>query len=160
MTSERYIYDVLGYNYRMTNLQAALLTDQLRDIDAILARKRTVRNRYATLLSEWLVSDGLWMNVLRIPGGISTERLHAVGIDTRPMFYPIYRHAHLRCIETVWRSIKHQELVMIPSSPNPDSLRSSLYRNSDSNHHNRSKSSRRSSDYSREAESIRLVYYP
>ncbi len=117
MTSERYVYDVLGYNYRMTNLQAALLTDQMRDIDAILARKRAVRDRYATLLPEWMISSGLWMNVLRIPGGVSAGTLRAIGIDTRPMFYPIHRHAHLQCIQADSTPIGHEELVMIPSSP-------------------------------------------
>lgn len=117
MTSERYVYDVLGYNYRMTNLQAALLTDQMRDIDVILARKRMVRDRYARLLPEWLISSGLWMNVLRIPGGVSADTLRIVGIDTRPMFYPIHRHSHLRCIRAESTPIGHEDLVMIPSSP-------------------------------------------
>lgn len=116
-TSERYVYDVLGYNYRMTNLQAALLTDQMRDIDGILERKCAVRNRYSTLLPEWLISSGLWMNVLRIPGGVSADRLRAVGIDTRPMFYPIHRHSHLRSITAESTDIGHADLVMIPSSP-------------------------------------------
>ncbi len=116
-TSERYIYDVLGYNYRMTNLQAALLYDQLCDIDSILGRKRKVRDRYATLLPEWMISSGLWMNVLRIPGGVSADALRAIGIDTRPMFYPIHRHAHLRSIQANSTPIGHEDLVMIPSSP-------------------------------------------
>lgn len=117
MTSERYVYDVLGYNYRMTNLQAALLVDQLRDIDTILARKRAVRDRYARLFPDWMVSSGLWMNVLRIPGGISASRLRDDGIDTRPMFYPIHTHAHLQKISASSTPIEHHELLMIPSSP-------------------------------------------
>lgn len=120
MTSERYVYDVLGYNYRMTNLQAALLYDQLRDIAQILARKRAVRDRYATLFPDWMASAGLWMNVLRIPGASAphlADRLRTAGIDTRPMFYPIHRHSHLRSIPAPSSDIRHDELLMIPSSP-------------------------------------------
>lgn len=120
MTSERYVYDVLGYNYRMTNLQAALLYDQLQDIDSILECKRRVRSRYEQLLPGWLTTTGLWMNVLRIPGAsysnISSQ-LRQYGIDTRPMFYPIHTHPHLRSIPASSTPIGHEELLMIPSSP-------------------------------------------
>jgi perosamine synthetase len=120
MTSERYVYDVLGYNYRMTNLQAGLLYDQLCDVDAILDRKRKVRDTYSALFPGWMVTTGLWMNVLRIPG-VSyctvAATLREYGIDTRPMFYPIHTHAHLRTIAAVSTPIEHSELLMIPSSP-------------------------------------------
>lgn len=120
MTAERYVYDVLGYNYRMTNLQAALLYDQLRDIDTILDMKRAVRDRYVAMLSPWMVSSGLWMNVLRVPGGCYSSlapKLRDIGIDTRPMFYPIHTHAHLRDIVATSTPINHDEVFMIPSSP-------------------------------------------
>jgi perosamine synthetase len=119
MTSQRYVYDVLGYNYRMTNLQAALLYDQLRDSEAILARKRVVRDRYAALL-PWCITTGLWMTVLRIPGQSASalaESLRTYGIDTRPMFYPVQTHAHLREIPATSTPIAHDELMMLPSGP-------------------------------------------
>lgn len=120
MTSERYVYDVLGYNYRMTNLQAALLYDQLGDIEAILGRKRAIRDTYVELLPGWMITGGLWMNVLRVPGvSYSTIApfLRAYGIDTRPMFYSIHTHSHLRQITASSTPIDHSEVFMIPSSP-------------------------------------------
>lgn len=120
MTSERYVYDVLGYNYRMTNLQAALLYDQLQDIATILDRKREVRYRYDALLPGWMTTTGLWMNVLRIPGAsysVLAPQLRDLGIDTRPMFYSIHTHSHLLAISAVSTPIHHDELIMIPSSP-------------------------------------------
>lgn len=120
MTSERYVYDVLGYNYRMTNLQAALLYDQLCDIATILNRKRKVRDRYEQLFPEWMVTTGLWMNVLRIPNtSYSTlaSALREYGIDTRPMFYPIHTHSHLQTIQADSTPVRHEEICMIPSSP-------------------------------------------
>ena len=120
MTSDRYVYDVLGYNYRMTNLQAALLYDQLCDIDSILVRKWTVRDRYVDLMPNWVVSRGLWMTVLRIPEisyATLAPKLLAAGVDTRPMFYPLRTHPHLKCIAAPTSSFGHDELFMIPSSP-------------------------------------------
>jgi perosamine synthetase len=120
MTTERYVYDVLGYNYRMTNLQAALLYDQLRDIDTILTRKRMIRDNYSALLPGWMIAQGLWMNVLRIPGvtySAIAPVLRKYGIDTRPMFYPIHTHSHLQAIDASSTPIDHSEILMIPSSP-------------------------------------------
>lgn len=116
MTSERYVYDVLGYNYRMTNLQAALLYDQMVDIDAILAKKRRVYSRYRTLLGDAVTTQGLWMCVVRLPG--MRERLTNAGIDTRPMFYGIHTHKHLQSIGPIPPDdIAHSDIFMIPSSP-------------------------------------------
>ena len=42
----RYIHDELGYNYRMTNIQAAILLGQLEDIDYIFENKVRVFERY------------------------------------------------------------------------------------------------------------------
>jgi perosamine synthetase len=116
MTAERYVYDVLGYNYRMTNLQAALLYDQMVDIDTILAKKRRIYSRYRTLLGDAVVTRGLWMCVVRLPG--LRERFTKAGIDTRPMFYGIHTHAHLRSIVSVPPdTIAHSDIFMLPSSP-------------------------------------------
>lgn len=120
MTSERYVYDVLGYNYRMTNLQAALLYDQLCDIQAILEKKRRVRERYNYLLPGLSVTTGLWMNVLRLPNtsfSEMSEKLRTYGIDTRPMFYSVHTHAHLRNLSATSTPIANEELCMVPSSP-------------------------------------------
>jgi perosamine synthetase len=119
MTSERYVYDVLGYNYRMTNLQAALLYDQLRDLDNILERKRHVRDRYTLLLPDWIATTGLWMTVVRLPDvySVVAPRLRAHGIDTRPMFYPLRVQSHLRDIDAGPCAIRQETLMMLPSSP-------------------------------------------
>jgi dTDP-4-amino-4,6-dideoxygalactose transaminase len=50
-------YDELGYNYRMTDLQAAIGIVQLNRLDEMLARRRQLALRYSRRLSqfEWLV---------------------------------------------------------------------------------------------------------
>jgi dTDP-4-amino-4,6-dideoxygalactose transaminase len=49
-------YRELGYNYRMTDIQAAIGLAQLRKLDWILAERRRLAARYAALLGgcEWL----------------------------------------------------------------------------------------------------------
>jgi perosamine synthetase len=123
MTSERYVYDVLGYNYRMTNLQAAFLCDQIEDIQSILQRKRDVYERYARLLcgTDFVPSTtGLWMFIARSMHEAYTsiqQRLNKCGIDTRPMFYDIRTHKHLCDITSTEQDIGHSQLFMLPSSP-------------------------------------------
>lgn len=123
MTEERYIYDVIGYNYRMTNLQAALLCDQISDISAIVQRKRNVRDTYVRLLNgtDYKPSTtGMWMFIVRSTCESYHDiqlRLARCGVDTRPMFYDIHTHAHLRSIVADQQDIYHSQLCMLPSSP-------------------------------------------
>ncbi|MBX9615393.1 MAG: UDP-4-amino-4,6-dideoxy-N-acetyl-beta-L-altrosamine transaminase [Caulobacteraceae bacterium] len=51
-----YEQQVLGFNYRMTDFQAALGTSQLRKLDRFAARRRAIIARYRTALSDlsWL----------------------------------------------------------------------------------------------------------
>ena len=48
---QRYVHDELGWNYRMTNLQAALGVAQLEKIDFHVEKKRKIGNSYNQLLS-------------------------------------------------------------------------------------------------------------
>lgn len=45
-------FDVAGYNYRMSDIQAAILRVQLRRLPELLARRRQVADGYATLLAD------------------------------------------------------------------------------------------------------------
>jgi perosamine synthetase len=45
-------YEELGYNYRMTDIQAAMGIEQLKKLDAILARRRDLAERYNARLLE------------------------------------------------------------------------------------------------------------
>ena len=48
----RYYHEVIGYNYRMTNLQAAIGTAQVEHIDDILRWRRSVENLYREEFSK------------------------------------------------------------------------------------------------------------
>ncbi len=137
ITSQRYIHDVLGYNYRMTNIQAGFLYDQFCDHENIIEVKRKIFDRYETLLKS-LIERGLvqlqkteegtsrahWMFALRIPNNSSYDQFNqymsAQGIDVRPLFYPIGHHEHLKTVKTLesqWPRRLNQECAMLPSSP-------------------------------------------
>lgn len=48
-----YVHDVVGYNFRMTNVEAAIGVAQLEQLPEFLRRKREVHDRYATLASSF-----------------------------------------------------------------------------------------------------------
>jgi len=137
MSDTKFLHDVHAYNYRMTNVQAAFLYDQLTDIDCILSNKRKVFDTYKRLFLP-LVQRGKvklfelepdtenadWIFAVRIvgnPKSISetTQFFNENGIDIRPFFYPINKHAHFTDIITSDETadVLNREVLMIPSSP-------------------------------------------
>jgi len=114
MTNERYIHKYLAYNYRMTNVQAGFLKDQLSDIDHILQLKKTIFNNYDNNLQHLFNKNilkkincedstecALWMYCIIIPN-ISFKNLENYMkkklIEIRPFFYDIRKHTHLQDI--------------------------------------------------------------
>ncbi len=98
-----YWHDAIGYNYRMTNICAAIGLAQLEKIDVILAKKRQVANWFKEALKGsrfefHIESDDVvhsyWMCTVLIPEGMDRHALKVYlmehGIETRPMFYPIH----------------------------------------------------------------------
>jgi len=99
----RYVHDRVGYNYRMTDLQAAVGLAQLEQIDDILTRRRAVIEAYREACDEthWVSQQaplysvhGAWAFALLLPDGCNAtfvaERLEQRGIETRPVFPPIH----------------------------------------------------------------------
>jgi perosamine synthetase len=137
MSSTRYLHDVHAYNYRITNVQAAFLYDQLNDIETILKRKRQVFNYYENLFDFLITNNNVslfkkedntekadWIFAIRIIGNNrtieeTTDFFRKNRVDIRPFFYPIDKHQHLSCIKnTDDVSISlNKEIIMIPSSP-------------------------------------------
>lgn len=100
----QYWHDVIGYNYRMTNICAAIGLAQLENIEQVLNEKKRVADTYRSLLantpivfhnqvgenvyhSYWmcsiLTSDAKERDALR-------THLENQGIETRPLFYPAH----------------------------------------------------------------------
>lgn len=102
---KRYWHTEVGYNYRMTNLQAALGVAQFERIDELLANKKEIFGWY---LDELAGIPGLklnyeaiwaknvyWTVCLEIDGYVASKRdnlilkLKEKNIDSRPYFYPV-----------------------------------------------------------------------
>ena len=102
----RYWFPILGYNYRMTNIQAAIGLAQLEKVDWHLARRREIAGWYEELLGghplfalqpemAW-ARNAYWMNSVVLAEGFplsrdeTMQRLAEQGIETRPFFYPMH----------------------------------------------------------------------
>ncbi|OGM09372.1 aminotransferase DegT [Candidatus Woesebacteria bacterium RBG_13_46_13] len=104
-TEKRFIHDGVGFNYRLTNLQAALGCGQLEHVEEYLLKKQYMANLYGLLLKDIpgvrtpitkrYATNVYWMySVLVDPEKIGItkdelrDRLKEKGIDTRDFFYP------------------------------------------------------------------------
>lgn len=109
--NRRYWHPILGYNYRMTNIAAAIGLGQIEMLDYHVAERRRVAMRYLKQL-QTLASEGLIHLPAKIDGYASTFWLFSVvlanggevqrasimqrlveeyGIETRPFFVPMHR---------------------------------------------------------------------
>ena len=97
----RYQHQVIGYNYRMSDLHAAVGIGQLEHLPASLARRREVIQAYQSRLQGCLsgpsVPEGLlapWLYTGVLPAGVERssfmDELASQGIETRPTFVPLH----------------------------------------------------------------------
>ena len=110
---KRFVHERLGWNLRMTNLQAALGLAQLERLDEFIARKRAMGAAYTERLREVpglqlpLAATDYAANVYWVYGVVLDEalgfdaeeamrRLGAMGIGTRPFFWPMHEQPVLR----------------------------------------------------------------
>lgn len=136
MDRTRYLHEVAGNNFRLTNLQAALGCAQLEEISRIVSTRTRVWETYRTLLSAipgvtmqeigpdvspviWAV--GVRLDPVRFPQGRDAvmDQMSGLGVETRPGFYPASAMAHiygeswmLPASEALSASI-----LVLPSSP-------------------------------------------
>jgi perosamine synthetase len=136
-SEQRFVHDKLGYNFRMTNIQAALLYGQLQVLPDILQMKQKIFDKYHKELKDREdiliqlpppnTEHANWMMGVRVPGhkNYQTAELYfkSHGIEIRPMFYPIYYHSHLANNYVVsWGSCDNaitlnEECFILPSYP-------------------------------------------
>jgi perosamine synthetase len=137
MSSKRYIHCNLGTNFRMTNIQAGFLYDQLHDIKHILSLKKQVFNNYDTLLHKLIKSNVLtaiehevdtehsrWMYAIIVPSRVYEHieaHMKQNGVEIRPFFYDIHQHDYLHSVRnphdnTVSTSIT-EHCILLPSYP-------------------------------------------
>jgi perosamine synthetase len=104
LPGNEYIHDEVGFNYRLTNLQAALGFGQFEQIDRFLERKRTIADTYRHELAglpgvtfqaeaEWARS-AWWLFTALFPDSRGLIRCLAENqIAARPLWQPMHRSA-------------------------------------------------------------------
>lgn len=114
----KYYHPKLGFNYRMTNLQAALGCAQLKKIDYIINKKIELAKLYAHFLKDKLpeitlqpqakwAKNVFWMVSMLIQKKGKKNRdflikeLKKRGVETRPFFFPLHRHSRFKSTETM-----------------------------------------------------------
>ena len=111
--NRRYWHEKVGYNYRMTNIQAAIGCGQFVDLDWVLKRKREIAVIYSSNLSDLPVimhtqspgtTHNFWMCSLLVNNPSDRDDLMAFlakrQIETRPLFYPAHTLPMYRDVAT------------------------------------------------------------
>lgn len=106
--AERFVHNEIGFNYRMTNMQAALGVAQLERIDQIVKKKRWIGKTYNGLLKDldminlpvkstnyceniyWVYAITLRDDFPKTARQVMSE-LGKYKIGTRPFFYPMHQ---------------------------------------------------------------------
>jgi perosamine synthetase len=122
-TERRYWHTEVGFNYRMTNMQAALGVAQMERIDEFLQKRRQVMQWYRNFLAQVPAvrlneersgtRNAYWMVCLEVADMTEAaradfmSRLRDLGVDTRPYFYPVsdmpmYEPAHTPIAHAVY----------------------------------------------------------
>ncbi len=108
----RFLHESLGFNFRLTNLQAALGVAQIERIEEIVERKRAIGRAYAKRLrdvsglqaqseADWARSV-FWMNGIVLSDDVDMDAallarlLRQKGVDTRPFFIGMHEQPALR----------------------------------------------------------------
>ncbi|BAV33535.1 aminotransferase DegT [Sulfuricaulis limicola] len=110
---QRFVHDELGWNFRMTNMQAALGVAQLEQLDKFVQIKRRMGARYTSLLAgipgiqlplpRTDFADNIyWVYGLVLADSVPFDakeamtRLAKLGIGTRPYFWPMHEQPVFR----------------------------------------------------------------
>jgi len=136
MSSEkRYWHEVVGYNYRMTNIQAAIGVAQIKKIDTIIDKKKWIASEYNKHLidikgitlppnTEW-ADNIFWLYTILVDqekAGFSVDilmtSLREQNIDSRMVFYPVHTQpVYLTDVKLPVAEKLHRMGVSLPSSP-------------------------------------------
>ncbi|MDX2083901.1 MAG: UDP-4-amino-4,6-dideoxy-N-acetyl-beta-L-altrosamine transaminase [Candidatus Melainabacteria bacterium] len=117
----------LGYNYRMTDIQAALGCSQLQRLDALVQRRGELAQRYNQALAS-LPLTGPWqrpesqsqsawhlyvvrlhLETIGIAKRVLVERLKAAGIGTQVHYIPVHTHPYYRQFGFNWGDFPESE---------------------------------------------------
>jgi dTDP-4-amino-4,6-dideoxygalactose transaminase len=138
-----YGHDEVGYNYRLSNLAAALGVAQLEQLPELLSGRRAVAARYDAALANlpalrraprapW-ADPSFWLYTARLDPEVSAldrdallDALAAVGIEGRPIWTPVHLMPLYSATPRLGGSVAEaifRSAVSLPSSSNLDAAR-------------------------------------
>ncbi|WP_461190399.1 aminotransferase class I/II-fold pyridoxal phosphate-dependent enzyme [Arthrobacter sp. Z4-13] len=107
-----YLHDEIGFNYRLTNIAAALGVAQLERLDGFVAAKREIAMRYNEAFAGTAIQtppalpgqeSTYWLYSIQVPAGRGTEArdelqdfLAAVNIESRSLWRPLHMQPPLK----------------------------------------------------------------
>lgn len=132
-----YVHQELGYNFRLSNVLAAIGCAQVRRIPEILRAKKEIHDSY----SSWAAGRAdvelleaptafpnratYWLNILRLRAGKAKlnrtqlrDALLAEGVQSRPVWYPLHRQPVFHGCQVYSRGVAdafHEEAICLPS---------------------------------------------
>lgn len=126
-----YVHDEVGFNYRLTNISAALGLSQLDDLKDLLRRRQRIGRWYREELVETPVEPvphhvvwNRWLLAVETTGPREKERLlktlRSAGILARPLWRPLpLLKPYAHCLSTTISGAKraYDRIVNIPTSP-------------------------------------------
>lgn len=128
--SFEYMHDELGYNYRMPNLNAALLVAQLEQLPLFLQNKRNLAKEYANFFETTAditfvnkpkdAQSNFWLNAIHVKDKTNfLELLNANGIMARPIWKLLNElDMYQECQHDDLKNSKYlaEHIINIPSS--------------------------------------------
>jgi perosamine synthetase len=134
-TKKRYWHEVVGYNYRMTNIQAAIGVAQMRKINSIVIKKKKVATEYGEQLKDvdgvtlppnlkwadsifWLYTILIDKSTIGFSVSTLISELKKHNIDSRMAFYPMHTQPIYLTDVKLPVAEKIQKMgISLPSSP-------------------------------------------
>ena len=126
-------HDMVGYNYRMPNLNAALLVAQLEKLNGFITNKRNLANKYEAFFKSMNYDffkelkdskSNYWLNSIMLKDKNQRDKFleetNSKGVMTRPIWtlmnkLPMFKDA--QCDGLKNSNWLHERVVNIPSSP-------------------------------------------
>ena len=131
------IHNEVGYNFRLTNIHAALGLAQLETISKYIKKKKIIHERYKKKINkikDLFVSNtshyakcNYWLNILEIKKNLSKKKLSKIikyldksGIEVRPFWHPNHlQKKYKNCQKYKLDNVNkvYQNRLCLPSSP-------------------------------------------
>jgi perosamine synthetase len=139
--SLEYIHNEIGFNYRLTNIQAALGCAQMENLDEYIRAKRTIAKTYTQCLADvpgilpmpradwcfctwWLYTVLVKTETYGINSRTLLRKLGEFGIESRPLWQPVHRskaHEGSTAVGGEVAEALNRQALSLPSSVGLDS---------------------------------------